>query len=362
MRIIFDIGHPAHVHHFKYLIKELRNRNHETLLLARDKDVAIKLLEAADFDYFVIGKHYKNVVKKAINQLIVNLKTLRVCKKFKPDLLVGRASPNLAFASLMLSVPFISFTDTEHAKINFIISFPFAKHIISPSCFLKDLGGKHIRVNSFFELAYLHPKYFSPDRHILDELGIKKGEKYVIMRFVSWSASHDIGHSGLSVKMKTKAVKELSKYARVFISSEGELPEELKPYEIKIPPERMHDALAFATLYIGEGATMASECAMLGTPAIYVNSLTAGTLEEQEKYGLIYGFRNSDGVMAKTVELLKTSNIKQEWQERRQRMLSDKIDVAAFMVWFIENYPDSVKTMKENPDYQYRFRSADYPS
>tara|TARA_B100000315_G_C14584869_1_gene592441 strand:+ start:2797 stop:2976 length:180 start_codon:yes stop_codon:yes gene_type:complete len=55
----------------------------------------------------------------------------------------------------------------------------------------------------------------------------------------------------------------------------------------------MHDVLYYATLYIGEGATMASECAMLVTHAIYVNSLTAGTLEKQEEYGLIYGFRNS---------------------------------------------------------------------
>ena len=33
-------------------------------------------------------------------------------------------------------------------------------------------------------------------------------------------------------------------------------------------------------------------------------------------------------------------------------MLVDKIDVTAFMVWFIENYPTTVKIMKENPDYQ----------
>ncbi len=31
-------------------------------------------------------------------------------------------------------------------------------------------------------------------------------------------------------------------------------------------------------------------------------------------------------------------------------MLADKIDVTAFMVWFVENYPASVKVMQENPD------------
>ena len=31
-------------------------------------------------------------------------------------------------------------------------------------------------------------------------------------------------------------------------------------------------------------------------------------------------------------------------------MLTDKIDVTTFMIWFIENYPDSAKIMKVNPD------------
>jgi hypothetical protein len=49
-------------------------------------------------------------------------------------------------------------------------------------------------------------------------------------------------------------------------------------------------------------------------------------------------------------------NIKVEWQKRRMKMLSEKIDVTAFMVWFVENYPQSIKVMKEQPDYQYNFR------
>jgi hypothetical protein len=37
-------------------------------------------------------------------------------------------------------------------------------------------------------------------------------------------------------------------------------------------------------------------------------------------------------------------------------MLKQTIDVTAFMVWFVENYPASVKIMEENPEYQERFR------
>ena len=61
-------------------------------------------------------------------------------------------------------------------------------------------------------------------------------------------------------------------------------------------------------------------------------------------------------MLLKIKELLSMKNLKQEWQKRRQKMLADKIDVTAFMVWFVENYPESVRIMKENPDYQLRFK------
>jgi len=80
---------------------------------------------------------------------------------------------------------------------------------MTPSCFKKDLGKKHIKYNSYNELAYLHKKYFTPDSGIYDMLGIKTDERYVIMRFVSRTAVHDIGHKGLCMEMKMKAAQEL---------------------------------------------------------------------------------------------------------------------------------------------------------
>ena len=102
---------------------------------------------------------------------------------------------------------------------------------------------------------------------------------------------------------------------------------------------------------------MASECAMLGIPAIYVNSLDAGTLREQEdKYQLIHGFRSSEGVIEKVLEIINSPDTRSIYQLRRNKMLSEKIDPTAFLVWFVENYPASVKIMKENPDYQESFK------
>lgn len=357
MKILIEIRHPAHTHLFKYFIREMAKHGHTIKVLAKEKEIATYLLDRFEISYTVIGQNRKGLSKKCKGMLIEDYKVYWLAKQFNPDIFVGRNSPSLAHISFLMKKPYLCFADTEHAWLIWLATKPFMSCIITPNCFMKYFGKKHVRYEGYHELAYLHPMYFKPEASVLDYLGVKEGEKYIILRFVSWGATHDRGHSGLSLEMKRKAVKEFSKYVRVFISSEGGLPKDLRSYQVKVPPERMHDVLYYATMYFGEGATMASECAMLGTPAIYINSLEVGyCTEEEKKYNLVYNFRNSEDVLEKAIELLNTPNLKQEWQKRRQRMLSDKIDVTAFMVWFIENYPDSVKIMKENPNYQDRFK------
>ena len=359
MKILIDIGHPAQVHYFKFLILEMKKKGHEIFIIARNKDITIKLLHNLDFKFYNRGKGGTNILGKVLYIIRGDYKVFKIARKYKPDLLLSFGSIYAAHVSKFLKKPHIAFDDTERSFK--AIWTTFTDVILTPSCYLRDLGKKQIRFNGYMELCYLHPKYFKPDPSILNLLSVGKDEKYVIMRFVSWKASHDVGHSGLSLEMKRKAVKEISKYAKVFISSEGELPDDLKQYQIKIPPERMHDALAFATLLYGESSTMASECACLGTPSIFHDNNGRGYTDEEEKeYGLVFNYSESledqKKSLQKAIELLNTPNLKQEWQKRRQKMLYDKIDVTAFMVWFIENYPESVRIMKENPDFQLRFK------
>ena len=78
--------------------------------------------------------------------------------------------------------------------------------------------------------------------------------------------------------------------------------------------------------------------------------------EQDEKYGLCLHLRDDSKIVDLIEELISKENLKAEWKIKNEKMLNDKIDVTAFMVWFIENYPDSFTTMKENPDYQFNFR------
>lgn len=356
LKITIDIGHPAHVHYFKTFMILMQKKGHKIFITSRKKEVSQYLLNKYEFNFISRGKGSNNIFGKFLYIIKADFILWKYSKKIRPDIFLSFASPYSAHASWLTRKPNIIMDDTEHANLNHSLYKRISNVILTPDCFLKNLGKKQIRFASYMELTSLHPSYFRTDSGVLYELGLKENDKFIIIRFVSWNANHDIGQSGMSLKEKMKLVQELSKRARVFISSEKTLPAEFVKYQIQISPEKIHSLLDFASLYIGEGATMASECAMLGTPAIYVNSLDAGTLKEQEKYGLLFGFRNSHGVIEKALELLSMPNLKEEFQSRRQKMLADKIDVTAFMVWFIENYPKSVEIMKENPDYQYNFK------
>jgi uncharacterized protein len=356
MKILIDIGHPAHVHYFRNFIELMTGKGHQIHVISRDKEVTFDLLRKYNIPFISRGKGATGFFGKILYILKADLKLIREGFSFKPDILLSFASTYAAHASFVLGKPHIAFDDTEHSKYEIFLYRPFTKVILNPQCFKKVFGQKQVRFKGFMELCYLHPKYFNPDSNVLPQLKLKESEPFILLRFVSWTASHDLGEKGFSSEAKLILVKELSDHIRVFISSENTLPEQLEQYRLPVSPEKLHNVLFYSTLYIGEGATTASECAMLGTPAIYVNSLSAGTLEEQERLGLLFSFRNSERVLEKALEIINTPDFKAENRIRRDNMLKQTIDVTAFMVWFVENYPGSVKIIKENPEYQDRFK------
>jgi uncharacterized protein len=356
MKILIDIGHPAHVHYFRNFIGLMTRKGHEILVTSRNKEVTFDLLRKYNIPFTGRGKGGKRFIGKILYMLKADLKLINIGLRFKPDLLLSFASTYAAHASFFLGKPHIAFDDTEHSKYEIFLYKPFTDVILNPYCFSRNFGKKQIKFNGFMELCYLRPPYFKPDPSVLSMMNIQENERYIVLRFVSWSAGHDIGEAGFSPDVKIKLVKELSEKIRVFISSEIKLPEEIQQFSLPVSPEKLHDVLFYSDLYIGEGATTASECAMIGTPAIYVNSLSAGTLEEQESLGLLFGFRNSEGVAEKALELIGNKSYKQETVHRCIEMLKQTIDVTAFMIWFVENYPESFSRMKENPEFQERFK------
>jgi uncharacterized protein len=309
--------------------------------------------------YIPYGKPFKNSIGKIFGLFQFDTHLFKISRKFNPDLFFSHGSIYSSHVAFLMHRPFITFEDTGNME-QILLYKPFSKVILTPHSFKRNLGKKQIRFNGSKELAYLHPNYFKPDPNVLYELGVQPDEKYVLLRFVSWNASHDIGHKGITYKNKIAAIIEISKYAKVFISSEAELPADLKKFQIKISPEKILDVMYFAQLLYGESATMASECAVMGTPAIFINNASISyTKEQEEKYSLVYNFSESkeDQIQALNlaIDLIRTPDIKNIWRVKSKKMIEDQIDLTAFMIWFVTNYPSSIEKLKKEPGFSKTF-------
>jgi hypothetical protein len=108
----------------------------------------------------------------------------------------------------------------------------------------------------------------------------------------------------------------------------------------KPPPEQLHDALAYASLLVGDSQTMAAEAAVLGVPSLRVSSWK-GRLDYLEQletsYGLTESFHPSDE--ARLFERLEHyaahADPRALIADQHRRMLEDKSDVAEWYTRYV---------------------------
>jgi predicted glycosyltransferase len=148
---------------------------------------------------------------------------------------------------------------------------------------------------------------------------------------------------------------------KIFISFEGEFFNKFDKYKLSVRAKDMHHILAFASLLVSDSQSMSVEAAMLGTPSIRFSSFAGkiSVLQELEDvYKLTFGIDpdKPNDLFRIYNELLRMEDLKEIFLARRERMLQQNINVTKFLVWFIENYPASIKIMKTNPEYQYCFK------
>ena len=192
-------------------------------------------------------------------------------------------------------------------------------------------------------------------------------EPYFLIRFSALNAHHDKGIKGISNEIAERLVKILEPFGTIYITSERPLEPQFEKYCIKINPLDMHHVMAFASLYIGDSQTMAAEAGVLGVPFVRFNDFVGriGYLRElEDKYQLGYGIKASaEGSVDALCERVETlvsmpsAERKASFAARREKMLSDKVDCAKFLTWFIENYPQSAEqTRKADISFWDRFK------
>lgn len=364
MRILFHLGHPAHFHLFKNIIKNLKLKGNEVSILIKKKDLLEDLLKKDGLTYInILSKgRYDNKLGLIYGQIMQDFGVLKFCIKNRQDLLVG-SSASIAHIGKLLKIPSINVTEDDVKVVPLFakIAFPMTSVIIAPTvCSVGKWEAKKIAYLGYNELAYLHPNNFTPKTEIVEKY-FPSDNKYFILRLAKLTAHHDKGIYGINKVVVSKLISILKNHGKIYITSERELEKEFEQYRIDINPLDIHHVLAFSTLYIGDSQTMAAEAGVLGVPFIRFNDFVGkiGYLNELErKYELGYGIKTdeSDRLLEKVKELINIKNLVEEFQNKRKLMLKEKIDFASFLTWFIEEYPKSANIMRDNPDYQLMFR------
>ena len=352
MKILFYLGHPAHFHLFKNTISALKIKGNQVFILIKKKDILEDLLKRSGFEYLNILPEGRKDSKAgiALGMLKRDWRLFRYCLGNHPDLMVG-TSTEIGHVGTLLGIPSLNVNedDADVVPLYSKLSYPWATRIVSPVvCNNGKWEKKSIKYEGYHELAYLHPNHFIPSIEVANKY-IRTDRPFFLLRFAKLKAHHDSGIKGISTAIARQIVEVLKPHGDIYITSERELESEFEPFRLQIDPLDIHHVMAFASIYIGDSQTMAAEAGVLGVPFVRFNDFVGriGYLYELEnKYRLGFGIKTSDEekLIPTIKELLVTPDLKEEWQKRREKMLEDKIDVAGFLTYLIEDYPESINS------------------
>ena len=338
MKFIFEFNHPKHYYQFKHIMSLLQSKGHSIKVLARDKDVLLNVLQEENVPYEVFGVHKDSIIGKVFSSLSIFRQYKRIAQAFSPDAIVSKASLYGTLVAKKLHCNSFIFPDSEVVALTNKVVAPLATYIITPESFTIDFGVKHKRIKGLFEDCYLSPDVFSIDEHYPENSGLNR--PYAVLRFVGWSANHDINNSGFSLEEKKMLVKSIGEYMTVYISSEKELPSELSSFKLTTPAAQIHQVLGNADLYIGDSQTMATEAALLGTPSIRSNSFVGENDMSnfkmlESKYGILLNIRDFECVLSTAIDFAKLSR-KAEWQKKRDEYYSSVGNTNLFIARLLE--------------------------
>ena len=343
MNFLFFFVHPAKFHVFKHTIDRLMAEGHHVDVVIISKDVLPQLVEKTNWNctnIFPEGRRGETNSKirifssalKNFFKTIYRLRRYIKSRGVKYDLFV--TDDCLSVVGRFSGVHVLFFLDNDVAMIPecFPLFWSSTKIFAPRATDLGRFAGKKISFNGYKELCYLHPAYFTADTSVPQKYGLVP-RKYVLIRTVSFSATHDAGKEGVSNSKLSLLIEVVKKHGfQPVISSERPLKEEFEPYRFKGHPDEFIHVLASAAMYFGDSQTVNSEAIVLGVPAICCNDFVniIGVMREQEeKYAVTYGFETKDyeRALAKVDELLDMPDLQEVWKSRWQNMIGQVDDV-----------------------------------
>ena len=340
MNILFDIGHPAHVHLCKNFIAYLNRTGHTVVVVTRNKDITNRLLEHYGIPFLCLSSPGQSFTGMFFELVRRDLQIWKLHQQHQFDIAFGTSVSNAHLSSISHVRSFTFNEDDDRVVPLFTyLTYPFTTTILNPDCIRStQWAAKRVFYPSYHELAYLHPGNFTPDSHVIEKYGLE-ARKYVIFRCSALKAHHDVGAKGISTGLQETIHSVLAEY-RIVTSKEGDPTSQIAPWD-------MHHVLAFAKMIISDSQTMTIEGAVLGVPSIRINTFVGKStvIDELERtYKLAVGIlpEQRAQIVQTLTEIVSDPHIEQIWQARRERLLDEKCDFAQWSIDYFEQQIQSI--------------------
>jgi hypothetical protein len=298
-KVWIDLENSPHIPFFEPIIKELKERDCEVVLTARDCFQVCELADMAGLEYRKIGRHYgKNSIAKVVGLCIRVLQMTPVILREKPAISVSHGSRTLMVLSAILGIPSIGIADYEFADFRLMswIGSARKKWIMTPQVIPPDIFEKNGMLRDHV-LHYpgikedVYVPFFQPNPSVKATLGLLPSDVVVTIRPPATEAHY---HNPESEKLLMAVFELLEAHPEVKTvllprtpKQEADLrqakPELFASGRILVPEHAVNglDLIWYSDVVISGGGTMNREAAALGIP---VYSLFRGTMGAVDRH------------------------------------------------------------------------------
>lgn len=298
-KVWIDLENSPHIPFFEPIIKELKTRDCEVVLTARDCFQVCELADMAGLTYRKIGRHYgKRSIAKLVGLCIRVLQMAPVILRERPAISVSHGSRALMVLSALLGIRSINIADYEFAdfRLTTWIGSKQKKWIMTPEVIPSEIFERNGMLRDHV-LHYpgikedVYVPFFKPDSSLKATLGFQPNDVVVTIRPPATEAHY---HNPESEKLLMTVFELLDGHPEVKTvllprtqKQEAELrdtmPELFATGRIVVPKHAVNglDLIWDSDVVISGGGTMNREAAALGIP---VYSLFRGTMGAVDKH------------------------------------------------------------------------------
>ncbi|ACB40673.1 DUF354 domain-containing protein [Pyrobaculum neutrophilum] len=264
-KLLFDALTPKQARIAAVLQREGAGRGVELLITCRDYLHLSDVLEMYGVSHICVGRYGVGLYEKLVYGLERQMRLAELARGV--DGMLSFPSPDAARVLFGLGKPLVVLNDTPHAEHVNRLVIPLSNVLIAPAAVPAEAWRPYCprRVVTFdgvFE--YMWISRFRPDEDVVRRLGLKPGE-YVVFRPEEAHAAYYRWDAG---GIRAVLLAELRRRGYVVVNV-PRYPDQLVEGVVNLTKAVDHLQLAyFSAGVVSGGATMATEAALLGVPAL----------------------------------------------------------------------------------------------